>query len=143
MSREKIPYCKCLYYSANALARIITKIAEEEFAAVNLAPSYAFIVMTINRNPGLLAGELAEIMMLTPSTVTRLVDKLIEQDLLKKHTEGRTTLIYPTAKSVEINDAIKVAWSKMYKRYIDILGIEFAAKLTDDIYFSALKLENN
>ena len=73
---DKTPYCKCLYHSANALARIITKMADEEFSAVSLAPSYAFVVMTVNKNPGILAGELAEIMMLTPSTVTRLVEKL-------------------------------------------------------------------
>ena len=141
MSKEKTPYCKCLYYSANALARVITKIAEEEFAAVNLAPSYAFVVMTINKKPGIQSGELAEIMMLTPSTVTRLVDKLISQNLLKKHTEGRTVLIYPTPLSVELYPQITLAWSKIYKRYIDILGEDFAAKLTDDIYLSAIKLE--
>jgi len=138
---DKNQYCNCLYYSANALARIVTRMASEEFAAVNLAPSYAFIVMTVNKNPGIQAGELAEIMMLTPSTVTRLLEKLEIQLLVKRHTEGRTTLVYPTAASVEINDGIKAAWYKLYLRIVDILGEENAQQLTGNIYQSALKLE--
>lgn len=135
-------YCRCLYYSANALARTITKMAEEEFAVVDLAPSYAFMVMAVNRNPGIQAGELADIMMLTPSTVSRLVDRLESRQLVKKHTEGRLVLIYPTPKSVEINDAIKAAWFKLYQRYVAVLGAETAVSLTENIYSSALKLEN-
>ena len=134
-------YCRCLYYSANALARTITKMAEEEFAVVDLAPSYAFMVMAVNRNPGIQAGELADIMMLTPSTVSRLVDRLESRQLVKKHTEGRLVLIYPTPKSVEINDSIKAAWFKLYQRYVAVLGAEAAVSLTENIYSTALKLE--
>jgi DNA-binding MarR family transcriptional regulator len=138
---EKNSYCQCLYYSANALARVVTKMAEEEFSVVDLAPSYAFIVMTVNRNPGIHAGELAEIMKLKPSTVTRLLEKLEAGQLIRKHVEGRVTLIYPTPKSVEINDAIKAAWYNLYQRIVNILGEESAKKLTVDIYQSTLKLE--
>lgn len=72
-------YCRCLYFSANALARAVTRIAEEEYAAVGLAPSHAFILMTVNKQPGITAGEVADIMLLDPSTVTRLVEKLEKQ----------------------------------------------------------------
>ncbi|MEI7725002.1 MAG: MarR family transcriptional regulator [Bacteroidota bacterium] len=139
--KDKAEYCKCLYFSANALARIVTKMAEEEFSVVNLAPSYAFVVMTVNKNPGIQAGELAEIMMLTPSTVSRLLEKLENQQLVKKHNEGRTTLIYPTSGSVEINEAIKAAWYKLFMRFVDVLGEEKAHQLTGNIYQSALKLD--
>jgi len=142
MECQKEKYCKCLYYSANALSRVISKIAEEEFSKVDLAPSYAFIVMTVNKTPGIQAGELADIMMLTPSTVTRLLDKLASQVLIKKHSEGRLTLIYPTPKSVELNSEILKCWANIYRRYVETLGEEFANKLTHDIYSTALKLEN-
>jgi DNA-binding MarR family transcriptional regulator len=137
---DKATYCNCLYYSANALARIVTRLAEEEFSAVDLAPSYAFVVMTVNKNPGIHAGELAEIMMLTPSTVTRLVDKLEHRGLVKKHSEGRITMIYPTPASVEMNEAIKAAWYKLYLRVTDVLGEEAARQLTGNVYQSAVKL---
>ena len=137
---DKATYCNCLYYSANALARIMTKLAEEEFSAVGLAPSYAFVVMTVNKNPGIHAGELAEIMMLTPSTVTRLVDKLESRGLVTKHNEGRVTMIYPTAASVELNDSIKAAWYKIYLRVTEVLGEDHARQLTGSIFQSAIKL---
>jgi DNA-binding MarR family transcriptional regulator len=138
---EKSVYCKCLYYSSNALARVMTRMAGEEFAVVDLSPSHAFIVMTVNKNPGILAGELAEIMMLTPSTVTRLVDKLEMKQLVKKHSEGRSTMIYPTPGSVELNDAIKSAWFKLYGRISAILGEENSRLLTEKVYKAAIDLD--
>ena len=140
MSEAKDTYCKCLYFSSNALARVMTKMAEEEFAAVNLAPSYAFVLMTVNKTPGITSGELAEVMMLSPSTITRLCENLEQQGLLKRHYEGRLSLMYPTPKSVEMNDAIKTAWFKVYQRYVDVLGDTFAHSLTNDVFSSATKL---
>jgi len=32
MSQSPSPYCNCLFYSVNALARQITKMAEEEWS---------------------------------------------------------------------------------------------------------------
>ena len=137
---DQATYCNCLYYSSNALARVVTKMADAEFAAVDLAPSYAFVVMTVNKNQGIHAGELAEIMMLTPSTVTRLVDKLESRGLVKKHREGRIMMIYPTAASVEISEAIKAAWYRLYLRFTHVLGEENARQLTGSVFQSAIKL---
>jgi MarR family transcriptional regulator, organic hydroperoxide resistance regulator len=137
---DKATYCHCLYYSSNALARVVTRMAEEEFSAVDLAPSYAFVIMTVNKNPGIHAGELAEAMMLTPSTVTRLIDKLEGRGLIKKHTEGRITMIYPTPASVEMNEAVKSAWHKLYLRFTDVLGEENARLLTGNVFQAAIKL---
>ena len=137
---DKATYCNCLYYSSNALARVVTRMAEEEFSAVELAPSYAFVVMTVNKNPGIHAGELAEIMMLTPSTVTRLVEKLESRGLVKKHSEGRISMIYPTPASVEMNEAIKASWYKLYLRVTEILGEENARQLTGSVFQSAIRL---
>lgn len=32
----------CLYFSANRIARLLTKMAEEEFAVTTLPPTYGF-----------------------------------------------------------------------------------------------------
>lgn len=141
MKSDSNPYCKCLFYSANALARTVTRMAEEEFSVVHLAPSYAFIVMTINKNPGIHSGELAEIMKLAPSTLTRLLDKLIGQEMIKKHIEGRTSFIYPTKKALDLNEDIKSAWMKLYQRFNNELGSDFSATLTDDIFKAVVRLD--
>jgi DNA-binding MarR family transcriptional regulator len=116
-------------------------MAEEEFAVTGLSPSHAFIVMSVNRNPGIHSGELAGMMMLTPSTITRLVEKLEEKSLVKRMTEGRITLLFPTKESVELNETIKQAWYSLYQRYVAIIGEEAAAGLTDEVYNAALLLD--
>ncbi len=141
MNCDQSTYCKCLYYAANALSRNITKIAEDSFASVDLAPSYAFIVMTVNKNPGVNAGELAKIMMLKPSTITRLVEKLEKSSLIKRFHEGKQVLIFPTKTSMELDSKIKEAWAGMYNKYVDLLGKEFADKLTQDVFKAANLLE--
>jgi DNA-binding MarR family transcriptional regulator len=47
--------------------------------------------MTVNRNPGVRPLEAAEIMLLDPSTVTRLVQKLQSKGLVTRKTQGRTS----------------------------------------------------
>ncbi len=143
MAREASLFCGCLYYSASALGRIITKMAEEEFAITGLSPSYAFLLMIINKKPGVQPTEISEKMMLTPSTVTRLIEKLEYQGYLKRRSEGRATLVEPTDKSLRINDKIQEAWVSLYKRYVSLLGEETAKKLTQEIYEAAVKLEEN
>ncbi len=133
-------YCNCLYYSANALSRVMTKMADEEFAATGLSSSYAFLLMTVNDKPGVQPKEISEKMMLTQSTVTRLIEKMEHKGFLERKHSGRNTEVYPTAKSKKLDKKIKQAWMSLYKRYTAILGKEKSKKLTDDIYGAAIKL---
>ena len=141
MSVEKAKYCNCLYYSANALARVITRIADEEFSITGLSPSYAFLIMSINKNPGIQPTELAMIMQLKPSTVTRLIEKLENKNLIERKSEGKYTLVFPTQKAIEMDDTIKSAWMNLYKRYVSILGEDNAIELTNSIYLAFEKLD--
>lgn len=134
-------YCGCLYFSANAIARIITKLAEEEFSATGLTPSYAFLVMSINENPGIQPKDLSAEMLLTPSTITRLIEKLEHKNLVERKTVGKFTEVYPTEKSILLGKTIKESWMNLYKRYSEILGDEEGKKLTAQIYRAIKKLE--
>ena len=84
MGTEKSPYCNCLYYSANALSRLMTRMADEEFALAGVSSSYAFLLMTVNGQPGIQPKEISQKMQLTPSTVTRLVEKMEARALLER-----------------------------------------------------------
>jgi MarR family transcriptional regulator, organic hydroperoxide resistance regulator len=136
-------YCGCLYYAASALARKITRLAEKEFQPTGLAPSLAFIVMTVNRKPGITAGELSDIMQLQPSTVTRLVDKLEDKEYLRRHTEGKFMQVFPTSKATRLNGSLKSAWQSLYRRYTTILGHQSTDQLTAAIYAASSKLESD
>ncbi len=134
-------YCRCLYYSANALSRMMTKMADEEFAVTGLTSSYAFLLMTVNAQPGIRPTEISRHMQLTPSTVTRLIEKMEHRGLLERQQMGRTTEVYPTEASLALNNKIKEAWSNLYKRYSGILGKEPGDRLTASIYEATQKLE--
>jgi MarR family transcriptional regulator, organic hydroperoxide resistance regulator len=143
MKKERDKYCKCLYYSTNALGRIMTKMAEEEFSLTGLNPSYAFLLMIVNEKPGVQPTELSELMMLTPSTITRLVDKLVDKGYIERKINGKLVFLNPTGKSIELDPKLKEAWVRLYKRYTSILGENQANILTIGIYDAAMKLEEN
>jgi DNA-binding MarR family transcriptional regulator len=140
MKHEHSKYCNCLYYSANALARVLTKMAEEEFAVTGLAPSYAFLLMTVNGKPGIQPTEISAHMQLTPSTVTRLIEKMEHRRLLERKSAGKFTQVFPTEKSKKLDKKIREAWMSLYQRYSDVLGEVKGRKLTDEVYQAIEKL---
>lgn len=134
MSETKSKYCGCLYYSANALARVMTKMAEEAFAPLGMAPSYAFLLMSVNGKPGIQPKELSGQMQLTPSTVTRLIEKMEAKGYLERRSQGRATAVHPTAKSLALEPSIKQSWRSLHDRYVSLLGTEAALSLTREVY---------
>ena len=80
-------------------------------------------------------------MQLTPSTVTRLIEKMEYRGFLQRKHVGRTTEVYPTKQSEELHPKIKEAWRNLYKRYADLIGETKANKLTELINESNEKLE--
>ena len=119
----------------------MTRIAEEKFAATGLSPSYAFLVMTVNDKPGIQPKEISEMMQLTPSTVTRLIDKMEQKGLLARKSLGKNTEVWPTENGEKLNTLIKSSWKEMYNYYVEILGEENAVTLTSEVYNAATKLE--
>jgi DNA-binding MarR family transcriptional regulator len=142
MDCDRDTFCKCLYYSANALSRNITRIAEDAFKPVELAPSYAFIIMAINRKPGVNAGELAKIMQLKPSTMTRLIESLEKRKYLQRIHDGKYVTIFPLKKSQDLQEQLLVCWQSLYKTYTALMGKEAADHLATDIYNASTLLEN-
>jgi len=120
----------CLYFTANSLSRVITRMAEEEFRITGLSPSHAFLMMLVNDQPGIGQKELCEHLHLAPSTVTRFVDGLVHRGLLVRETEGKVVKIYATAKGKDLQEPIAKAWKRLYMRYSDILGMEEGNELT-------------
>lgn len=129
-SPKASPYCGCLFFTSGALARGMNRLAEAAFAPTGIAPSYAFLLMTVNREPGISPGEAAEQIALTPSTVTRLVEKLEAKRLLEREADGRHVRLHPTPASLELDPTLRAAWSQLFDRYQALLGPELSQTLT-------------
>ena len=141
MAETPHPYCRCLFYTANALARNLTRVAEEAFSRTGLAPSLAFVVMTVRGKPGIQPSEVARIMMLSPSTLTRLVEKLEAKGLLRREAQGRTIRIHLTDQGEALGPALVAAWQATYQHYTGILGEGPAQALTEQTYAAAVALD--
>ncbi|WP_431159107.1 MarR family winged helix-turn-helix transcriptional regulator [Winogradskyella poriferorum] len=142
METKDSKYCTCLYHSANAFARVMTKMADEAFSQTGLSPSYAFLLMTVNDAPGIQPKAISRQMQLTPSTVTRLIEKMEYRGLLERKSVGRATEVFPTEKSLALKPELKKAWQSLYKQYNTILGKDEARQLTDDIYSAYAAIDN-
>ena len=140
MEKAKSKYCGCLFYSSNALSRLMTKMADEEFASTGLSSSYAFLLMSVHDKPGIQPKELSEQMQLTPSTVTRLIEKMEHRGLLSRESVGRCTEVYPTHESKKLNTKIKKAWTNLYTRYSEIIGVKASEDLNAKINIAMDKL---
>ena len=140
MATKDSQFCQCLYFAAGAFARRMNGLAEEAFGPVGLAPSYAFVLIATNRKPGISPTELSDEMMLTPSTITRLVDKLESKGFLERRSVGRGTEIHPTAESSRLDKELRDAWSSLYTTYTDLLGEEPARDLTTSIYAACRRI---
>lgn len=129
MKTSECKYCQCLYFTANSLARKIEKLAIESWKEVNLPPSHAYLLMLIIEDAGIQPGALAGQMQLTPSTITRLIEKLEEKKLVVRTTEGKTTNVYPTPKAKELLPKLNSCVKHFYEKYSNILGKEESARL--------------
>lgn len=127
----KQEFSECLYFSANNLSRLLSSMADEAFRSVGLAPSYAFLLMAVNDKPGIQPSELSTQLGLTPSTITRLIEKMEYRGYLERESEGRATYVNPTHKAREEEASIREAWQELRNRYSQLLGERYTEVLTE------------
>lgn len=91
---------------------------------MGVAPSHAFVLMALAEAPlrRATASQLADAMTLDRSTVTRLVQRLEDQDLVKRTREGRNTWMSIRPAGQRLIPAIHEAWHDLYRSYSDELG---------------------
>lgn len=141
MKTSESRYCTCLYFTANALARKIEKLAAESWKKTDLSPSHAYLLLLVLEEPGIQPGLIADQMQLTPSTITRLMEKLEEKKLIIRVTEGKLTNVYPTVKAREMKPLMKQCIDQFHEKYSNILGKEESQKLVKKMNTLADRLE--
>ncbi|GAB4050584.1 MarR family winged helix-turn-helix transcriptional regulator [Spirosoma litoris] len=134
-------YSACLLFSANALARAITAIGDEEFGRFGMCYSHAYMLCEVVAQPGITPSELSETLCLTPSTITRLVEKLEQKRFVRRESEGKRTLIYPTLEGEAIQPEISEAWDRVGARYSQVIGETDVCQLTKQIVKATKALE--
>ncbi|WP_315820427.1 MarR family winged helix-turn-helix transcriptional regulator [Paraflavitalea speifideaquila] len=140
MKASDSKYRHCLYFVANALGRRIEKLAIESWKKVDLSPSHAYLLMLAIENPGIQPTALSEQLILTPSTITRLIEKLEGKGLVIRNTEGKQTLVYPTDKAKELYPVLLGCITQFVEDYSSILGKEESVRMVENMACLADKL---
>jgi DNA-binding MarR family transcriptional regulator len=131
----------CLYFTANSLARVVGRMAEEAFGDTGLSPSHGFLMMLVTERPGITQKELAQELHLAPSTVTRFVDTLQRKGLVTRESEGKLSRVSPTDKGLLLREPIAQAWKALYHRYSEILGEDEGRRITAMVNRASRRLE--
>jgi DNA-binding MarR family transcriptional regulator len=140
MKTSESKYCQCLYFTTNALARKVEKLALESWKPVDLSPSHAYLLMMVLEEPGTQPGCIANHLQLSPSTVTRLIEKLEEKQLVTRTNEGKQTNVFPSATAIALLPTLKQCLTHFYNNYSSILGKDESCKLITNMSLVADKI---
>ena len=130
----------CLFFTVKKLDRALNKLADESLQKVGMTPTYAFILLILAEEDGKLQKDIAQILYIAPSTLTRLVEKLIYKGYVTTLAEGRTRQVYLTVKGRNLLPDIQEAWNDLHIRYKALLGDDYADNLASIINLNAEKL---
>jgi DNA-binding MarR family transcriptional regulator len=134
---------ECLYFTTSRLHRTITKFAEEEFARCGLSPTAAYLLMILIEQDGVNQKDLGARLHLQPSTVTRLIDKLADKQLVTSKMDGRMSMVTITSKGKELESVIQECWMNLRARYSKFIGEAAGDELSLQLYDISGKLEES
>lgn len=143
MNEENQLLTRCLYFTASRFARNITKLAEETFDADDLAPSYLYLIMTVQFHPNITQKELCRKLSIAPSTSTRFIDKLEKRKLVTRTPGGKETFIALTDEGEKVYQHFRQSLEVLFERYSELLGREFSRDLSKMLHEASNKLEQN
>ncbi len=115
------------------MARKVEKLAIESWKRVDLSPSHGYLLMLLLEEPGMQPGNIAAQMQLTPSTITRLIEKLEDKKLVVRTTEGKITNVYASPKAKEMKTELYACVNDFSASYSKVLGKEETIKLVQSM----------
>jgi DNA-binding MarR family transcriptional regulator len=135
-------YSDNLYYTTVALSREISTIAETAFLDLGLTPSDAYLIMVVNEKPKIQPTEISEKILLAPSTITRMVEKLEKRNILSRTQESKYTYVSATPKGQDLYEAIVKKWNEIDGIFLVRLNAETVSNLISTTFDAAMKLKN-
>jgi DNA-binding MarR family transcriptional regulator len=120
-------YANSLYFASNVLARQIEKLATEIWKPSGLPPSQGYMLLHIlyysdYSFPFFISRRL----LLSPSAVTQLVDKLEKKELVIRFTGDRCTLVRGTEKAWDLEPTLAKCERAFRDRCDALLGADAA-----------------
>ncbi len=128
---------RCLYFNANHLSRVVNKTMNDAYACMDLSAAHAYLLRLVLKNPGLLQKEIGSILHLEKSTITRFINKMVDEGYLKRKpsiiNEVKYQHIYPTNKARQIESELETIGDSVYKKMTDAIKAEDFVNIVDKI----------
>ncbi|WP_441001227.1 MarR family winged helix-turn-helix transcriptional regulator [Fodinibius sp. SL11] len=122
-----------IFFLTSAFARKLVKQADEVFETIGLSSSHALLLHLVHKNPEIQPSQLAEILHLKPSTITRLVQKLEQRGWVRKESAGRATKVVCTNDGKDTATKIQQKWEELIQRKGEQLGERYVEVLSEMI----------
>ncbi len=113
---------QCLYFSASAMARVLDRSAKEQFGRFELSPTQGFILIAAKQAPGISVGDLAVLLVLDQTTVTKTLEKMELKGLIQREVFGRSVRVFLTTVGVRKEADATSAWKKVRSNYQQLIG---------------------
>lgn len=116
---------QCLYFNTSALARRLDLAWSAAFEPFNVTPPQGFLLRAVLDHPGISPHELADALVISRPTATRLLDGLEVKGFIKRvpsEEDGRESFIHPTAKSIALKIGLNEASAAVTRRFKKRLG---------------------
>lgn len=133
----------CLFFSSGKLARVIGRTADDAFKITGLSPSHAFLLHIVNHGSGIHQKIVGEMLHMTPSTITRFVEKLENKGLVARQTDGKNVHLFTTEKGLALQPEIIKAWESLHDCYSGILTPEESEQFFSIVNKLICQLEDN
>jgi MarR family transcriptional regulator, organic hydroperoxide resistance regulator len=133
---------KDLEFTASAFFRLVNKIASEEISFTGLSPSYAFLIVTVEDNPGIRISELSNILHLETSSVTRLIEKLESKKFILRDSSPGVSQVYLTETGKQMYDNITIGIDRYIGQLKSVLGKKLYKELNKSLINAMERIEN-
>jgi len=120
------PYANSLYFASSVLARQIEKLATEVWKPSGLTPSQGYLLLHILYYSDSFPFFISRRLLLSPSAITQLVDKLVKKQLVIRFKGEHCTLIRGTEKAWELEPVLATCERAFRDRCDALLGADAA-----------------
>lgn len=134
-------YADNLYYTTTAFSREISSIAENAFMDLGLTPSDAYLIMVVNEKPNVQPTEISERILLAPSTITRMIEKLEKRSIVTRTQEGKYTYVAVTTKGKDLYANILATWDEIHAVFTRKMDEDTVKLLVQNTSEAAKKLK--
>lgn len=134
---------KCLFFTSQSLSRLINEKAVEIFAKTSLSPSHAYLLYHIILFENCSPTQLSSALRLSPSTITRFVDKLVVKGFVARQVQGKNSLIWATRDGLKMRKSIENAMTELNLLFEESFGKESLKELALDLADMTKKLEQS